>query len=318
MPERRNGSPGLPLERMPPCASFAAARGARPGALRGRGLSRTIGIAKSGARLMRASVVICSIDAAKFARVTAGFTRVFGDALAEIVGVHDARSLAEGYNRGIDRVRGDVVVFCHDDIELVAPDFADRVRRHLESFDLVGIAGTRRLVGGAWHLAGHPHDFMLVVSPHPDTGQPVMIVGGAGPLFVPDIQALDGVFMVTRVAVARRLRFDADTFDGFHHYDLDFSFRAFGAGLRLAVCRDLVLLHQSSGRYDERWERYRVLFERKHAARLAPMPPRRQNPPIVNVPLDAATLANPDEAERLCRPETLLRFLAQVARIPRA
>ena len=55
-------------------------------------------------------------------------------------------------------------------------------------------------------------------------------------------------------------RFDAERYDGFHLYDLDFAWRASGAGTRLAVPLDLLLLHRSAGRYDVAWRRYARRF----------------------------------------------------------
>ncbi|MBZ0250930.1 MAG: glycosyltransferase family protein, partial [Burkholderiales bacterium] len=63
------------------------------------------------------SVVTCSIDAAKYGRVKASFARAFGEDPWELVGIHDAKSLCEGYARGFAQARGDLVVFSHDDIE---------------------------------------------------------------------------------------------------------------------------------------------------------------------------------------------------------
>jgi hypothetical protein len=149
---------------------------------------------------------------------------------------------------------------------------------------MIGIAGTTRLVGGAWYLAGHPFDFMLYVAPHPDTGKPIMVIGGGRPLVVAGAQALDGVFIAVRNDIARGLRFDDATFDHFHLYDLDFSFRAFLAGRKIAICRDIVLVHYSQGNYDAKWDEQRLRFERKFAGRLAvPLPYRKM--PVSNVQL---------------------------------
>jgi len=260
---------------------------------------------------MRVSVVICSIDEAKLERASASYRECLGGALDEIVAFRDARSLAEAYNRGIDCAHGDAIVFSHDDVEVLSPDFAARLEAHLAAFDVIGIAGTRQVCGGGWHFAGHPHDFMLVVCPHPDTGEPTMVIEGGGTLVVPGMQALDGVMLAARADAARSLRFDAATFDHFHLYDLDFTFRAHLAGLRLAVCRDLVLLHASRGSYDARWDAYRERFERKFAGRLA-APPARKRAPLLNVPLDEAILRDPAELARLCSPATLLRFVARL------
>jgi cellulose synthase/poly-beta-1,6-N-acetylglucosamine synthase-like glycosyltransferase len=214
------------------------------------------------------SIVVCSIDAAKFERVRVNYRALFAGRSVEIVGIHDARSLAEGYNRGIERARGARLVLSHDDIEILTPDFAARLEQHLSEHDLVGIAGATRLIEGKWAAAGDPYVFTLVTSPFEGgAGYATMMLGG-GPLVVPGIRALDGVFMAMRREVAMNVPFDAETFDGFHLYDLDFSFRAHRAGFKLAVCRDIVLIHASTGSYDAAWEEYKRRFEAKHGALL--------------------------------------------------
>ena len=217
------------------------------------------------------SIVVCSIDAGKFERVSANYRTLFAGREVEIVGIHNARSLAEGYNRGIAQSRGARLILSHDDIEILSPDFAARVDRHLHSFDLIGIAGTTRLVAGKWAAAGDPYVFTLVTSPDPEHGGYATMMLGGAPLVVPAIKAIDGVFMALRREVAAAIPFDAEVFDGFHLYDLDFSFRAERAGFRLAVCRDIVLIHASTGTYDAAWEEYRRRFEAKHRDALAPI-----------------------------------------------
>jgi GT2 family glycosyltransferase len=214
------------------------------------------------------SIVICSIDAAKFARVCANYRALFAGRETEIVGIHDARSLAEGYHRGIAAARGETLILSHDDIEILNADFAPRLANALATFDLIGIAGTTRVVEGKWASAGDPHVFALVSSPDPERGGYGTMLLGGGPVAVPGIQALDGVFLALRREVAAATPFDAEAFDGFHLYDLDFSFRAHQAGFRLAVCRDIVLVHESTGGYDEAWARYKRRFEDKHRAHL--------------------------------------------------
>ena len=257
------------------------------------------------------SVIICSVDAGKFARASASWRAALAGADVEIIGVHDARSLASGYNRGLDRAAGEIIVFSHDDVDVITPDAGKRIATHLTTFDIVGIAGTRRLIGGAWYLSGEPHDFMLVIQPHPETGRPVLLVEGGGPLVVDGIQALDGVFFAARASVARDLRFDAVTFDHFHLYDLDFSYRAHLAGCKVAVCRDLLLVHDSHGSFDPTWDAYRLRFEAKFARHL-PAGASRREPRIVNAPLDAARLADPAQRADLARPEALAALVAKL------
>jgi GT2 family glycosyltransferase len=77
------------------------------------------------------------------------------------------------------------------------------------------------------------------------------------------VRALDGVFMAVRRHVWEAHRFDEGTFDGFHFYDVDFTWRASGAGAWLAVPLDLTLFHRSPGRYDAAWRRYVRRFAAK-------------------------------------------------------
>jgi hypothetical protein len=214
------------------------------------------------------SFVICSIDPRKFAAVTASLAAATGGEPHEIVGIHDARSLCEGWNRGLKQSRGDPVVFCHDDIELYVPDLPGRLARHLERFDIVGIAGTDRCIGMAWPHAGIAHAYGAVM--HREGASTELHFYGAGADAVGGIQSLDGVFLATRRSVAEALGFDEATFDGWHGYDADFTFRAHLAGRRLGVALDLPILHGSRGRPDGGLVRYHFRFETKFADRLVP------------------------------------------------
>ena len=186
----------------------------------------------------------------------------------EIIGIDDARSLAEGYNRGMAQARGEILILSHDDIAILTSDFAARVFRHLSEFDLIGVAGTSKVVTGKWIEAGDPYVFTLMTFPEIDSGGYGTLLLGGGPIVVPAIQALDGVFMAMRRSVADTIAFDAQSFDHFHLYDLDFSFRAYLAGFKLAVCRDIVLIHDSDGTFDEVWAEHKSRFEAKHRAHL--------------------------------------------------
>ncbi len=256
----------------------------------------------------RVSIVICSIDVGKFQKVTDNYRRLYAGQAVEIIGIHDAQSLAEGYNRGIAQARGELLILSHDDIEILTPDFADRVERHLGNFELVGIAGTTRLIEGRWAGAGDPYVYTLISSPLPDDGGFGTMLLGGGPLVVPGIQALDGVFMAMHRDVATATAFDATVFDHFHHYDLDFSFRAHQAGRKLAVCRDLLLIHASTGNYNAIWDEYKRRFEAKHRAHL---PPRWNAREGARASFSAATR---QEIMRRCAPAQLGPILEQIGR----
>ncbi len=253
------------------------------------------------------SVVVCSVRRERFQRVRADYAALLRGRSFEIIGIHDARSLAEGYTRGLRASAGRTIIFSHDDIEILTPDFAERVDRHLQSYDQIVIAGTTRLIAGRWGEAGDPYSFVLVTTPKTKgSAELVTVLLGGGGLVVPGIQALDGVFWATRREVAERVGFDAATFDHFHLYDLDFTFRAYLAGYRLAVCRDIALLHESWGNFDETWRRYRLRFEQKFAGRLAPFAP-----PKVGASATFVSKSR-DEIRQRCDPARLATVIAQI------
>ena len=218
------------------------------------------------------SFVINSIDGAKFASVSRWIERAVADAPHEIVGVHDARSMCDGYRRGLARSVGDPVVFCHDDIELLMPDLPARLARHLERFDVFAPVGTRKLVSMNWMDAGAEHLYGAMTGPVPGgdlgTGLSTGFFGGAT-RDVDGIVALEGIFIVARRDAAVALGWDAETFDGWHGYDTDFSFRAHLAGWRLGVALDLAIVHYSGGSYDANYMRAMARFDAKHAGKLA-------------------------------------------------
>jgi GT2 family glycosyltransferase len=208
------------------------------------------------------SIIICSVDAKRFAGVKAMYESVFAGADWELIHIDDARSLAEGYNRGVVRSKGDQLIFSHDDVTIFSPDAPQRLQRHLANFDIVGVAGTDRLTCAYWLWAGTPHLFGQVANPAPGGRIDLNIFGAPFPV-VRDIQAIDGLFMAVRRSVFEKISFDSATFDGFHHYDIDFSYAAFRAGLALAVANDVCVLHASAGNFDEAWRRYAQKFQDK-------------------------------------------------------
>jgi glycosyltransferase involved in cell wall biosynthesis len=213
------------------------------------------------------SVVVCSIVPAKFTALRANLALVLRGVNYETVGIHDATSLCEGYNRGLARSRGEVTIFCHDDIEILDPNFARKLEGRLAAYDALGVAGTTRMVDMGWANAGQPwiHGVVAhgVASPYE-----VAMFGAEVPV-VPAAQGMDGLFIATRREVAEAVRFDEETFDGWHGYDSDFTYRCYLAGYRLGIMTDVPILHASTGRDDPSWPLYAQRFAAKHRATLA-------------------------------------------------
>ncbi len=105
---------------------------------------------------MHETVIVCSIDDAKQARVVELYERLYEAWPHEIIVIRDARSLAEAYNRAIARSTGTTIVLSHDDIDILAEDFAARLHDYLQVHDVVGVMGSTTMAGPSWSWSGHP------------------------------------------------------------------------------------------------------------------------------------------------------------------
>lgn len=245
---------------------------ARARMARARGVHTPLLELPAGAANTLLSVVMCSARPERYARASAQYRELLKEVPHEIIGIHDAHSLCEGYNRGLRGSKGELVVFSHDDVQIVSRDFAAKLHASFAQADVLGVAGTDLLSGPTWQGSGAAHTHGQIAHPADGDGQWELGVYGVRARLAPGIEALDGVLLAARREVAARLGFDDVTFDGWHFYDLDFSVRAAQTGYRLAVRNDLLLCHDSRGHYDAAWRRYADRFTAKHRGRLRPKP----------------------------------------------
>ena len=242
------------------------------------------------------SVVMCSRDDQRFAAAEANWAKAMGAEPYEIIRIPDARSMSEGYNRGYLDSHGDRLVFCHDDAFFLTGGAPEKLSRHFARFDVFGIAGSAKVVGPKLDLAGPPNNYGQVAMNNEPHGLRVVILSVPAPA-VPGMKLLDGVLIgATREAVERIDGWD-ESYPGFHCYDVDFSFRAHLAGLRVGVACDLDILHTANSDYNNpQWRTAAIIFDRKH---------RQHLPPVIPIYRFQETIIHADDldhAARLMRP----------------
>lgn len=270
------------------------------------------------------SIIICSIDAGKFARACANYRSLMNGQDYEIIGIHDAQSLAEGYNRGIRKATGEIMIFSHDDILILDRAFARKIRQRLGQFDLLGFVGTSRIINGTWFAAGTPH--LHGVMSHASPKQRMLsldIFGVSAWPVIGGIKAIDGLCMISTGQLARNVGFDAGTFDSFHLYDLDFSYAAYLAGYRIGVCCDIPVIHESSGQFNEQHSEQAERFCAKYQQQLDqfdaqdPLQSARSTAEGKKAWLpDSDTLLKAWNPDLLKRSSDSLHYLARLARRP--
>ena len=116
------------------------------------------------------------------------------------------------------------------------------------------------------------------------------LYSSAGPR-IDGAHALDGLFFATRRDVVERIGFDADTFDGFDFYDVDFSYRVHRAGFRVRIQTDLHLLHASRGNFGPRYAFYSERFRSK-------FPEFADPPPFQRAYIHEARVSSRDDTRR--------------------
>ena len=202
-------------------------------------------------------MIICSIDSSKYTRAARMYERLLRSTDFEIIGIHDASGLAEGYNRGLSQ--------SHGDLRFSSPTTMSN--SFVPDFFSTGFKGTwltvtcsawqarGRLTSPDWLLPGLPYAYGQMAYPNfQNTGQFAVVMWSVPARRIDRVQAMDGVFLCARRSVAQQVLFDQTNFPGFHLYDSDFTYRAFLAGHKLSIAADLYPLHESGGDQNGRFK----------------------------------------------------------------
>jgi hypothetical protein len=183
---------------------------------------------------------------------------------AEVIEIiNNGESLTKCYNRGLKQAKNDIVVFCHDDITIETKQWGNKLIKQFkenEHIGIIGVAGSKFMnkTGRWWddrkNMYGrvrHTHGGKSWLSSYsPDQGNNLE-----------DVLNVDGVwFSVSK----KRLKVNFDeSVEGFHFYDVDFSFRNYLDGCGVAVTTKIRINHLSIGETNDEWEVNRVIFADK-------------------------------------------------------
>lgn len=187
------------------------------------------------------------------------------------IAFENTRGLPEVFNARIVATSGcDILVFIHDDVWIDDEFFADRVIEGLENFDVIGVAGNRRIAKNhrSWAFVDEKFtwDEKANLSGNVAHGKyplGAISVFGATPQ---NCELLDGVFIAANKSRLQTHRVQFDPRFGFHFYDLDFCRSARCQGLRLGTWK-ISLTHQSEGGFGSRdWLEKFHLYQQKWEA----------------------------------------------------
>jgi glycosyltransferase involved in cell wall biosynthesis len=148
------------------------------------------------------------------------------------------KSLTQVYNEGLEKVKHDIVVFCHDDIIFNTKDWglalSDHFTRNM-GYGIFGVAGTNKLTNGRWW---EDKSKMFGIVNHSD-GKNVWTNAYSENqgLFIKRMVALDGVFFA---AHKKRIKTKFnENFKGFHFYDISFTFENYINNVKIGVITNI-------------------------------------------------------------------------------
>lgn len=169
-------------------------------------------------------------------------------------------SLTEAYNMILEQSTNDIVVLCHDDIYFEKKGWGNKLIKHFNrnpEYGILGVAGTKYMPkSGLWWevqsemigVVNHEHEGKKWTSKYSrDLGNKI-----------DDVVITDGVFMVVNKPMIKE-RFNTKV-EGFHFYDVDFTYRNFLKGVKVGVIFDVRITHKSIGVPNQQWQQNRVKF----------------------------------------------------------
>lgn len=168
-------------------------------------------------------------------------------------------SLTEVYNKGLAESKNHIVVFMHDDIEILTKNWGQKLINHYKFSDygILGVAGTRSLdESGVWW---NKRETLYGCVSHTDGIKTWLseysLNFGTN---IKDAVVVDGVFFSCHKDRIQK-KFNEE-YKGFHFYDISFCFENFMEDVRVGVHSDISIVHKSIGEVSEQWNDNRLLF----------------------------------------------------------
>ncbi len=212
------------------------------------------------------SIIICSINPERLKAVSHNISQTIG-VEHEIIAIDnkvEQLSICAAYNKGAEQAQYPYMCFAHEDILFHTDGWGHTIIEKLQEIDcgVIGFAGsllkTRALTGWSINRALSRVCFTENVP----SGRDVQVYNPYDEKYS-EVVTLDGLCLFVRGDVWAKVRFDSDTFQGFHLYDLDFTTAVKVAGYRNYTCYNIDIEHLSAGNFDHKWHSAAEIYTEK-------------------------------------------------------
>ncbi|MBO7629133.1 MAG: hypothetical protein J6S87_04205 [Bacteroidales bacterium] len=203
------------------------------------------------------SIIICN----RKPRITPELAENIGNTVGvehEVIAIDNSNgqySIFQAYNEGVQRARGNVLCFMHDDVRFRNSGWGLVVERLFAENNMLGALG----VDGGHFMPNCPCSWTSCYTTSFHTwrddkdgvcreysnkefsnGQNLV-----------EVASIDGLWMCIRKSLFENaIRFDDKTFSGFHCYDSDICMQILTFGYHIKVTFDVEIIHNSNGTYN--------------------------------------------------------------------
>lgn len=162
---------------------------------------------------------------------------------------HNTYSIFEAYNIGVQKAKGDILCFCHEDILFRTENWGNAIANIFGRNTDIGLLG----FAGAHFLADTPMYWCLspFISEHNLTNDNGQIIECFNETFynnnnLAEVVAVDGFCFIIRKSLFDSISFDERTYNGFHLYDMDICMQIINTGHKVCVTKDVLIEHSWS------------------------------------------------------------------------
>ncbi|MEO6176114.1 MAG: glycosyltransferase [Flavobacterium circumlabens] len=177
-------------------------------------------------------------------------------------------SIFEAYNAGIQKSKGDILCFIHDDILFHTENWGMILESEFNKntdYALIGIAGSRvktQFPTGWWDCEDQYKAINIIQH---EKGNVRRECFGFENENITEAVVIDGVFM----ALKKDLNIVFDTrLEGFHCYDLNLSCAVIEKNKKVGVTKKILIEHFSIGKLNKNWLLSAIVFHKKYRQQL--------------------------------------------------
>lgn len=216
------------------------------------------------------SIIICSVNKQRLQYLKQNIAETIG-AEFEVIAFDNTtanKSISEVYNLCAEKARYNILCFAHEDILFNTQEWGTIIKKQLDSTDVgvIGFAGstirTNQITGWA-----EVNDYIRCHYIQHHKGSKRLDVRNPEQKTLSQVVTLDGMCLFVNCNVYQQYKFDNDTFDGFHCYDVDFC-TAVAQTHKNYVCNEITIEHFSAGAYSKEWYKYAKKYNQKWSTKL--------------------------------------------------